>query len=78
MIPRLPNPAIKQVNYVNNDPMSDYNNYIFGMNCKEKVSKIQDCIVYSVAKLTDFLPDALDQDETQMTDRYIQALAKTA
>ena len=58
--------------------MSDYNNYIFGMNCKEKVSKIQDCIVYSVAKLTDFLPDALDEDETKMTDRYIQALAKTA
>ena len=58
--------------------MSDYNNYIFGMNCKEKVSKIQDCIVYSVAKLTDFLPDALDEDETQMKDCYIKALAKTA
>ena len=77
LIPRLPNPAIKQVNYVNNNPMSDYNNYVFGMNC-EKVSQIQDCLVYSVAKLTDFFPNALDEDKTQMTDRYIQALAKYA
>ena len=77
LIPRLPNPAIKQVNYVNNDPMSDYNSYVFGMNCEE-VSQIQDCIVYSVAKLTDFLPNALDEDKTQMTDQYIQALAKYA
>ena len=47
------------------------------MTC-EKVEEIQDCLVYSVAKLTDFLPDDLDTEETEMTDCYIQALTKYA
>lgn len=57
--------------------MSDYNNYVFGMTC-DKVEQIQYCLVYSVAKLTDFLPNDLDTEETKMTDCYIQALAKYA
>lgn len=75
LIPQFPNPAIEQVNYLNNKPMLDTENYVFGMRC-DTISQIQDCLVYSVAKLNDFLPNNLDPKEADMTNQYIQALAK--
>lgn len=43
--------------------MSDDDNHIFG-----NVAQIQDCFMFSITKLTDFLPDKLDPNEADMTD----------
>lgn len=53
------------------------NKTVFGL-CCDTIAEIQDCLIFSIANLHDYLPQEMEPDNQCITDCYIKAIAQTA
>ena len=73
---RCSNPTSAPIKFLNREPMGD-NKTIFGLRCNN-ISKIQDCLVFFIANLHEYLLQEMDPDDQCITDYYVKEIAQTA
>ena len=53
------------------------NKTVFGLRC-DTISEVQDCLIFSIANLHEYLPQEMEPDDQCITDCYVKAIAQTA